>query len=78
MQFLAKLGLGGCLADDMGLGKTATTLAHLLERPGPHLVVCPLSVVRNWSSESQRFTPEARGADPPRQHPQQVDRRRRP
>ncbi len=58
MQFLAKLGLGGCLADDMGLGKTATTLAHLLERPGPHLVVCPLSVVRNWSSEAQRFTPK--------------------
>ena len=30
MQFLARVGLGGCLADDMGLGKTATTLAHLL------------------------------------------------
>ncbi len=58
MQFLAKLGLGGVLADDMGLGKTATTLAHLLERPGPHLVVCPLSVVRNWRSESNRFTPK--------------------
>ncbi|MFK7918986.1 MAG: DEAD/DEAH box helicase [Ilumatobacter sp.] len=58
MQFLSRLGLGGCLADDMGLGKTATTLAHLVERPGPHLVVCPLSVVRNWRSESQRFTPK--------------------
>ena len=58
LQFLAKLGLGGCLADDMGLGKTATTLAHLLERPGPHLVICPLSVVRNWSQESARFTPK--------------------
>jgi SNF2 family DNA or RNA helicase len=58
LQFLAKLGLGGCLADDMGLGKTATTLAHLLERPGPHLVVCPLSVVRNWSQEAARFTPK--------------------
>ncbi len=57
LQFLAKLGLGGCLADDMGLGKTATTLAHLVERPGPHLVVCPLSVVRNWSQEAARFTP---------------------
>ncbi len=57
MRFLASLGLGGCLADDMGLGKTATTLAHLLERPGPHLVVCPLSVVRNWRNESTRFTP---------------------
>ncbi|WP_083908492.1 DEAD/DEAH box helicase [Ilumatobacter coccineus] len=58
MQFLAKLGLGGVLADDMGLGKTATTLAHLLERPGPHLVVCPLSVVRNWRTEANRFTPK--------------------
>ena len=58
MQFLAKLGLGGCLADDMGLGKTAITLAHLVERPGPHLVVCPLSVVHNWSLESERFTPK--------------------
>ena len=29
MSFLARLGLGGCLADDMGLGKTATALAHL-------------------------------------------------
>jgi SNF2 family DNA or RNA helicase len=58
MQLLAELGLGGCLADDMGLGKTATTLAHLVERPGPHLVVCPLSVVRNWRTESTRFTPK--------------------
>ena len=58
MQFLARLGLGGCLADDMGLGKTATTLAHLVERPGPHLVVCPLSVVRNWRTEAERFTPQ--------------------
>jgi len=57
MQFLARVGLGGCLADDMGLGKTATTLAHLIERPGPHLVVCPLSVVHNWEAESRRFAP---------------------
>jgi len=57
MRFLAQLGLGGCLADDMGLGKTATTLAHLVDRPGPHLVVCPLSVVHNWEAEARRFTP---------------------
>ena len=57
LQFLARLGFGACLADDMGLGKTPTTLAHLVSRPGPHLVICPLSVVRNWESEAARFTP---------------------
>ena len=60
MQFLDRLGLGGCLADDMGLGKTAIALAHLLVRPGPHLVVCPLSVVHNWVAETARFTPSQR------------------
>ena len=57
LQFLHRLGLGGCLADDMGLGKTPTTLAHLAGLPGPHLVVCPLSVVRNWEAETDRFAP---------------------
>ena len=57
LQFLRRLGLGGCLADDMGLGKTPTTLAHLAGLPGPHLVVCPLSVVRNWEAETARFAP---------------------
>ncbi len=60
LRFLDRLGLGGCLADDMGLGKTATTLAHLLERPGPHLVICPLSVVHNWEAEAGRFAPSLR------------------
>ncbi len=58
LRFLERLRLGGCLADDMGLGKTATTLAHLQFRPGPHLVVCPLSVVHNWFAEAARFTPD--------------------
>ena len=60
MRFLERLGLGGCLADDMGLGKTATTLAHLHGPPGPHLVVCPLSVVHNWEAEAARFAPSMR------------------
>ena len=60
LRFLDRLALGGCLADDMGLGKTATTLAHLVDRPGPHLVVCPLSVVHNWETEAERFTPSLR------------------
>ncbi len=62
LQFLHRLGLGGCLADDMGLGKTPTTLAHLAALPGPHLVICPLSVVRNWEAESAKFTPLLRVA----------------
>ena len=66
LRFLDRLGLGGCLADDMGLGKTATTLAHLLDRPGPHLVVCPLSVVHNWEAEAARFAPSLRVRRPPR------------
>ncbi len=81
LQFLGRLGLGGCLADDMGLGKTPTALAHLLQRsldrvhndaPSlPHLVICPLSVVANWEAEAARFAPELRvfiahGPDRPR------------
>ena len=73
MEFLGRIGLGGCLADDMGLGKTPTTLAHLAGRAGPrpHLVICPLSVVHNWESEAARFTPDMRvmiahGSDRPR------------
>jgi SNF2 domain-containing protein/helicase-like protein/SNF2 helicase protein len=62
LQFLYQLGLGGCLADDMGLGKTPTTLAHISALPGPHLVICPLSVVRNWEAEAARFTPMLRVA----------------
>jgi len=32
LWFLARLGLGGCLADDMGLGKTVQMLAMLLKQ----------------------------------------------
>ncbi|MCP5025291.1 MAG: DEAD/DEAH box helicase [Actinomycetia bacterium] len=77
LQFLSRLDLGGCLADDMGLGKTPTALAHLTTRTQesggahPHLVICPLSVVANWTAEAARFTPELRvmvwhGTDRPR------------
>ena len=62
LGFLARLGLGGCLADDMGLGKTPTTLAHLVGHPGqrPSLVLCPLSVVHNWEAEAAAFAPKLR------------------
>ena len=62
LAWLAKLGLGGCLADDMGLGKTVQTLAmvQLLRNGGenrPILLVCPTSVIENWRRETEKFLP---------------------
>jgi non-specific serine/threonine protein kinase len=58
---LAKLGLGACLADDMGLGKTIQVLSLLLvmkrQNPAPSLLVAPASLLANWASELERFTP---------------------
>ncbi|MCL1143629.1 SNF2-related protein [Shewanella gaetbuli] len=63
--FLKEFQLGGILADDMGLGKTIQALAFLLyikqitpvsERK-PSLIVCPTSLVGNWSKEAEKFTP---------------------
>ena len=56
-------GAGGILADEMGLGKTIQTIAvfaHLAEAKlqwGPHLVVCPTSVIINWEMEFKKFLP---------------------
>jgi len=64
LQFLRSYGLAGILADDMGLGKTVQTLAHLhLEKAcgradRPSLVVLPTSLIANWNSEAQQFTPD--------------------
>ncbi len=63
LRFLARWGLGACLADDMGLGKTIQTLAlvqHDKEAQrgkGCVLLVCPTSVIGNWQHEAARFTP---------------------
>ncbi len=59
---LAQSSLGGILADEMGLGKTVQTLAFLLANrgAGPALIVCPTSLIANWSNEAKRFTPELR------------------
>jgi superfamily II DNA or RNA helicase len=63
LQFLASAELGGILADDMGLGKTVQTLAHLaIEKAAgrmnrPCLIVCPTSLIPNWTSEARRFAP---------------------
>ncbi len=67
LGFLRRSGFGGILADEMGLGKTLQTLAHLAatrREPAasarPCLVICPTSVVPNWSTEATRFTPGLR------------------
>jgi superfamily II DNA or RNA helicase len=68
LRMLGDLGIGGVLADDMGLGKTVQAIAMLLsEREqfgrdaiGPTLVVCPMSVARQWVAEIQRFAPSLR------------------
>ena len=66
LQFLRGADLGGVLADDMGLGKTVQTLAHLLIEQAagrldrPSLIVCPTSLIPNWTMEAERFAPSLR------------------
>ena len=67
LSHLAALGVGGVLADDMGLGKTVQVIAllshereHDTDRTEPALIVCPMSVVGNWSREIARFAPDLR------------------
>ena len=68
LRMLGDLRLGGILADDMGLGKTVQAIAMLLsEREeagaaafGPTLVVCPMSVARQWVAEIDKFGPSLR------------------
>ncbi|HVM00437.1 MAG TPA: DEAD/DEAH box helicase [Egibacteraceae bacterium] len=62
LEFIARAGLGGCLALDMGLGKTPVMLAHLRATAGgnPALVVAPPAVVGNWAAEARRFVPDLR------------------
>jgi SNF2 family DNA or RNA helicase len=55
-----RLGRGAVLADDMGLGKTLQVIGLLAtrQRTGPHLVVCPTSLLANWRREIRRFAPD--------------------
>ncbi|KAM1169870.1 hypothetical protein TB2_020031 [Malus domestica] len=47
----------------MGLGKTIQAitylmlLKHLNDDPGPHLIVCPASVLENWERELKKWCP---------------------
>jgi len=66
MDRLARMRAGGLLADEMGLGKTVQTLALVRLVLGrreagdrsPVLVVCPTSLLSNWSEEAAKFTPD--------------------
>ncbi|KAH1074255.1 hypothetical protein J1N35_026583 [Gossypium stocksii] len=64
LLLLHRKGIGGAiLADEMGLGKTIqaitylTLLKHLKNDPGPHLIVCPASVLENWERELKKWCP---------------------
>ena len=67
LRLLGDLGVGAILADDMGLGKTVQAIAMLAseredaggETLGPTLVVCPMSVVKQWGAEIHRFAPHS-------------------
>nr|WP_207640419.1 DEAD/DEAH box helicase [[Eubacterium] cellulosolvens] len=60
---MARLGFGACLADDMGLGKTIEVLSFLSkfkdENPEGHvLIIVPATLIANWKSEVDKFTPD--------------------
>ncbi len=71
LRFVARLGLGACLADDMGLGKTVQVIALLLDlkrtkADRASLLVVPASLIANWKAELARFAPEPDvGGGPP-------------
>lgn len=64
LKTLSMYSLGGILADDMGLGKTLQIISLLLSERNisdvdkkPSIVICPTSLVYNWKSEIDKFTP---------------------
>ncbi|KAI3982972.1 hypothetical protein MKX01_010455 [Papaver californicum] len=54
---------GAILADEMGLGKTIQAITYLSmlkyldNDPGPHLIVCPASLLENWERELKKWCP---------------------
>lgn len=62
MVLLSEIGAGALLADDMGLGKTLQTITFLAyqfeKNPAARfMIVCPASLMYNWSQEIQKFSP---------------------
>ena len=67
LAFLHRFKWGGILADDMGLGKTLQMLSFFRylqsqnnQDPPVFLVVAPTTLLFNWESEIQKFTPGTR------------------
>lgn len=64
LMLLYRKNVGGAiLADEMGLGKTIqavsflAVLNHLDKDPGPHLIICPASLLENWARELKKWCP---------------------
>jgi non-specific serine/threonine protein kinase len=63
LNMLHQMQLGAVLADDMGLGKTIQVLSLLLLKQqsgfksASALLIIPASLIGNWKSEMDRFTP---------------------
>ncbi len=68
MRNLHSFGIGAILADEMGLGKSLQVIAFLAslkqngagQGQGPHLIVCPLSVLGTWMDEFRHWCPSLR------------------
>uniref|UniRef100_A0A7S2ZJK9 Uncharacterized protein n=1 Tax=Rhodosorus marinus TaxID=101924 RepID=A0A7S2ZJK9_9RHOD len=51
------------LADEMGLGKTIQVIRYISKLhqagwAGPYLIVCPLTTVKNWAREFEKWAPQ--------------------
>ncbi len=62
LNYLQDANWGGLLADDMGLGKTLQSLVVLqnyktINETLKAIIVCPTSLLFNWQSEIEKFTP---------------------
>ena len=59
-------GFGSCIADDMGLGKTIQVISLILKLKAenklkqPVLVVCPTTLIGNWTKELKMFAPSVK------------------
>ncbi len=61
-NMMAEIGAGTLMADDMGLGKTLQALSSLTywqeaDPTAQTLIICPASLIYNWKSEIEKFTP---------------------